>query len=127
MKPQPTIAVHDVRATSMWYQTVLGLTSGHGGQEYEQLLSGGEMVLQLHHWDAHEHPLLGVPEAGRVGNGVVLWFHESAISRVYALAQRQGAEIVTPLARNPLANHREFWMRDPNGYVIVVAGDYGDI
>jgi hypothetical protein len=35
---------------------VLGCESGHGGAEYEQILSRGEMVLQFHHWDAHEHP-----------------------------------------------------------------------
>jgi hypothetical protein len=37
VKPQPMIAVEDVEATSAWYQRVLGLKSGHGGLEYEQL------------------------------------------------------------------------------------------
>jgi hypothetical protein len=27
---------------------------------------------------------------------------------------------------NPLAHHREFWLRDPEGYIVVVAGSYGD-
>ena len=44
MKPQPMIAVRDVKATSAWYQRVLGFTSGHGGTEYEQLLFDREMV-----------------------------------------------------------------------------------
>ena len=29
MKPQPMIVVHDIEATSAWYQAVLGLRSGH--------------------------------------------------------------------------------------------------
>lgn len=31
------IAVTDVEAASRWFQDVLGLTSGHGGPEYDQL------------------------------------------------------------------------------------------
>jgi len=28
---------------------------------------------------------------------------------------------------NPNANHREVWLRDPEGYVVVLAGAYGDV
>ena len=28
---------------------------------------------------------------------------------------------------NPSANHREFWLRDPDGYVVVIAGPHGDL
>jgi hypothetical protein len=38
MRPQPLIAVADVEAGSRWFQQVLGLTSGHGGRNYEMLL-----------------------------------------------------------------------------------------
>ena len=48
MHPQPLIAVEDVEKTSLWYQTMLGLSSGHGGKEYEQLMFNQHMVLQLH-------------------------------------------------------------------------------
>ena len=127
MQPQPLIAVRDVQSTSQWYQRVLGLTSGHGGAEYEQLMSGEYLVLQLHHWDAHEHPNLGNPEDKPYGNGVVLWFYETAITAAYQRAVAAGAEVIEALKINPLANHREFWLRDPNGYVIVVAGSYSDL
>ena len=50
MHPQPLIAVRDVAASSRWYQALLGCTSGHGGPEYEQLVFGERMVMQLHHW-----------------------------------------------------------------------------
>jgi catechol 2,3-dioxygenase-like lactoylglutathione lyase family enzyme len=127
MKPQPMLAVHDVPASSAWYQRVLGLTSGHGGSEYERLLSGQELVLQLHEWDAPEHPNLGDPAKTPYGNGVVLWFHEPAVSAAFSRAVAEGAVVLEPLKVNPLANHREFWLRDPNGYTVVVAGDYGDV
>ena len=48
MYPQPLIAVADVEKTSQWYQTILGLESGHGGREYEQLLFEQHIVLQQH-------------------------------------------------------------------------------
>jgi catechol 2,3-dioxygenase-like lactoylglutathione lyase family enzyme len=127
VKPQPMIAVRDVKGTSAWYQKVLGLTSGHGGREYEQLLSKKEMVLQLHEWDAHEHPNLGDPTIEPHGNGVVLWFHEPDVLASYARAVRAAAIVLEPLALSRLANHREFWLQDPNGYKVVVAGNYGDI
>ena len=127
MKPQPMIAVHDVEGTSSWYQRVLGLRSGHGGPEYEQLLAGTEMVLQLHQWDAHEHPNLGDPAVRPYGNGLVLWFQEAAIAEAYARAVSAGAQVLQHITVNPLANHREFWLQDPNGYKVVVAGSYGDI
>lgn len=127
MSPQPMIAVHDVEASSRWYQAVLGLRSAHGGAEYEMLMDGDTMALQLHHWDAHEHPHLGDPQRQPYGNGTLLWFHEAAVDVAWQRAQVAGATVLEPLHINPLAQHREFWLRDPDGYVVVVSGAYGDI
>lgn len=127
MKAQPMIAVHDVPATSAWYQRVIGLASGHGGDVYEQLVADGEVVLQLHAWDTQEHPHLGDPSTMPLGNGVVLWFHDAAVARAYERALASGAEVLQALQVNPLAGHREFWLRDPNGYTLVVAGNHGDV
>jgi catechol 2,3-dioxygenase-like lactoylglutathione lyase family enzyme len=126
MFPQPLIAVHDVESTSAWYQAVLGFTSGHGGSDYEQLMSEGRMVMQLHRWGADEHPYLGRSELRPHGNGVVLWFLSSEVEHAYARAREAGAEVLEPIAINPNANHLEFWVRDPNGYIVVVAGHYGE-
>lgn len=71
--------MQDVTATSAWYQRVLGLTSGHGGAEYERLLADNELVLQLHRWDAHDHANVGDPALQAYGNGVVLWFHDADV------------------------------------------------
>jgi catechol 2,3-dioxygenase-like lactoylglutathione lyase family enzyme len=127
MKPQPMIAVADVAATSRWYQRVLGLASAHGGAEYEMLCSEGALVLQLHNWDADEHPHLGDPNMPPYGNGVLLWFKDESISGAYERAVAAGAHVLEPLKVNPLAQHREFWLRDPNGYTVVVSGPYGDL
>ena len=126
MLSQPMICVDDVPAASQWFQRVLGFTSGHGGAEYEQLMSDGALALQLHRWDAHEHPHLGDPSAAR-GNGAVLWFTSAQVEQDYARALQAGATVLETLHVNPLANHLEFWLREPNGYVVVVASAYGDL
>jgi hypothetical protein len=105
----------------------LGLRSGHGGPDYEQLVFDGRMVLQLHRWGVHDHPHLGDPTLGSNGNGVVLWFQTEDIERAFEQALAREAEILETLELNTNANHREFWLRDPDGYVLVVAGMYGDI
>lgn len=127
MHPQPLIAVADVEASRRWYRAVLGLESGHGGDDYEQLLAEGRMVLQLHRWDAHEHRHMGSPDAPARGNGMLLWFQDDAVDAAWARAGAHGAEVLEPLRENPNAHHREFWLRDPDGYVVVVAGAYGDL
>ncbi|UGQ44698.1 VOC family protein [Massilia endophytica] len=127
MQAQPLIAVSDVEASSRWYQSVLGLRSRHGGKEYEQLLWGDLMVLQLHRWGAHHHPHLGDPEKRPYGNGALLWFYtedfDEAVDRIAAA----GATVLEGPKENSNAQHREIWLRDPEGYVVVVAGPYGDV
>lgn len=135
MNPQPMITVHYVPASSRWYQAVLGLQSGHGGPEYEQLVFEGRTVLQLHHWGAHEHPHehshehphLGDPALRPYGNGAVLWFQTDAFDAAMARVRAHGAQVLEGPRVNPNAHHREVWLRDPDGYVVVVASAYGDL
>jgi hypothetical protein len=125
MQAQPLIAVRDVQASSQWYQRLLRCRSAHGGHEYERLVDpGGDLVLQLHAWDTHEHPHMGDP--GRpCGNGVLLQVDdfEAAVSRAHALP----AEVLEGPRVNPSANHREIWVRDLDGYVVVLASRHGDV
>lgn len=72
MRSQPLIAVHNVEVSSSWYQRLLDCQSGHGGTEYERLVDEGELILQIHHWDAHEHPHMGDPKSKPYGNGVLI-------------------------------------------------------
>ena len=131
MRAQPLIAVTDVAASSLWYQRLLGCRGNHGGSEYEQLVSGGQLVLQLHSFDAqHPHAPIGNRDDRPYGNGVLLWFEVDDFDSVVERAAAMGVEIVMPRHRNPPdgnggPNHWECWMRDPDGYVIVVASPYG--
>jgi predicted enzyme related to lactoylglutathione lyase len=132
-RPQTLLAVGDVEASSRWYQRLLGLRSDHGGPEYERLLSGDELVLQLHHRDTgHHHGRIGDP-AGGPGNGVLVWFGEVAdFDGVVARAAELGATTVRPPHRNPPEGqgngpgHREVWIGDPDGYTVVVASPDGE-
>lgn len=126
MYPQPLIAVADVEKTSQWYQTILGLESGHDGREYEQLLFEQRMVLQLHQWQAHDHSHIGDPKR-LIGNGVLLWFESNRFDEIVQKLQTHQIEILEGPKYNPNAHHREIWFKDLNGYTLVVASPYGDL
>ena len=125
MRLQPLICVHDVEASSRWYQRLLGCQSGHGGVEYERLVSHGELVLQLHRWDvAHQHGLLGDPSLKPYGNGVLLWFELDDFDAAVARAEEMKAEVIKPRHRSENA-HWECWLLDPDGYTIVLTSPFG--
>ena len=132
MRPQPLIAVADVEASSKWYQYLFGCQSDHGGKEYERLVFNGQLILQLHKWEVeHHHGPIGDPNAKPYGNGVLLWFEindfDSAVDRAIELK----ADIVMAPHRNPPEggggpDHRECWLRDLNGYTVVLASPDGE-
>lgn len=130
MKVQPMLQVEDVEAASSWYQAALGLVSGHGGPEYEMLFAGEPhttpLLLQLHRWNAHEHGFFGDADQPR-GNGCSLWFvvdDRAELDAVWARMQAVGAHVLEAPHWNPLAHHWEFAVRDPQGYVMIVASTY---
>jgi catechol 2,3-dioxygenase-like lactoylglutathione lyase family enzyme len=132
MRPQPLLAVSDVEAMSRWYQLLLGCKSAHGGPHYERLTAGGRLVLQLHHWDEeHHHGPVGDRRKRPYGNGVLLWFEIDDFDAAVARAAQLQAEIVLAPHRNPPdgrggPNHREVWLRDPEGYLVVLASPDGE-
>jgi len=124
MRPQPMIAVADVEAASRWYQQVLGAASGHGGAEYEQLLVDDRLILQLHRLEIeHHHGTIGDPERP-VGNGVALWFEASDFDATVRRIRAIAPTIVHDVHVNPNAAHREIWIRDLDGYLVVFAEPY---
>jgi catechol 2,3-dioxygenase-like lactoylglutathione lyase family enzyme len=132
MRAQPLICCTDVEASSRWYQQLLGLKSAHGGRNYEQLVRDGELVLQLHSFAVeHHHGAIGDPRDRPYGNGVLLWFETKDFDAVAARAAEMKVEIVLSRHRNPPddpnggPNHWEIWLRDPDGYTVVVASPYG--
>jgi len=131
MRPQPLIAVHDVEASSQWYQQLFGCQSAHGGPNYERLVVDGVLVLQLHHFAVEDHHgPIGDPNDRPYGNGVLVWFEVDDFDAAMARATALGAEIVLPRHRNPPSgeggpNHWECWLRDPDGYTVVIASPDG--
>lgn len=132
MRPQPLIAVADVEASSRWYQRLLGCQSAHGGKEYERLVRNGELILQLHDWSVeHHHAPIGDRDAKPYGNGVLLWFETDDFDGAVARAVEMGVQMIMEPHRNPPSgdggpNHRECWLRDPDGYVVVLASPDGE-
>jgi catechol 2,3-dioxygenase-like lactoylglutathione lyase family enzyme len=131
LRPQPLIAVSDVEASSRWYQNLLGCRSAHGGPEYERLVSDNALILQLHRWEIeHHHGPIGDPAVKPYGNGVLLWFEVDDFDAAVARAERMQAHVLMPRHRNPPAgdggpNHWEIWLRDPDGYTVVLASPDG--
>lgn len=130
MRSQPLICVRDVEASSRWYQRLLGCQSEHGGPQYERLVSPSGLLLQLHHWDVtHHHGPIGDPKLAP-GNGVLLWFEVSDFDDAVVRAAELRAEVVLPRHRNPPdgdggPNHWEIWLRDPDGYTLVLSSPDG--
>jgi catechol 2,3-dioxygenase-like lactoylglutathione lyase family enzyme len=131
MRPQPLISVSDVEASSRWYQRLLGCRSDHGGPVYERLVSKDRLILQLHKWEVeHHHGPIGDREARPYGNGVLLWFEIDDFDEAVVRASELNAEIVLPRHRNPPdgsggPNHWEIWLRDLEGYTVVLASPDG--
>ena len=126
MNIEPMITVNDVAASSRFYQEVLDAESGHGGDQYEQIVRNGALLLQLHHSDAHEHPHLhdgAVP----IGNGLLLYFRTDAFDASIDRVRRSGAEILEPPHVNECAGQRECMFLDPDGCKIVFASRFGDL
>ena len=127
MRPQLLLTVADVERSSRWYQRVLGVRSAHGGDEYERLVVGDDIVLQLHSWDVdHHHGELGDPALKPYGNGVLVWFETDEFDAAAVRARAAATEIVLDTHVNPNAQHREIWVRDPDGYVVVLASPDGE-
>ena len=117
------LQVHDVAASSRWYQSTLNMRSGHGGDEFEMLFDGDEFVLQLHRLDAHEHSILQSGIDGTRGAGVSLWFEaadRTAFDTLVEAARTAGVPMPEGPHWNPLAHHHEATLLDPDGYIVVI-------
>jgi hypothetical protein len=131
MRPQPLIAVTDVEGKQPMVSRLLGCRSNHGGSAYEQLVSNDQLVLQLQSFEVeHHHGSIGNRDDKPYGNGLLLWFEADDFEAVVQRSAEMGVDMVIPRHRNPPdgnggLNHWGCWMRDPDGYVVVIASPYG--
>ena len=126
---QPLIAVRDVRASSRWYGKLLAADSlpDHEHRDlYDRVFSSGRLILQLHAWDEEDHPNLVNANAAPHGHGVLLWFAVCDFDSTVDRARELGAEMILEPHFNPAPQHREMWLRDPDGYVVVIASPDGE-
>ncbi len=128
VEAQPLIAVRDVRASSRWYSELLGVSGSpeHPHRDfYDRLSSSGRIVLQLHAWDRENHPNLVNRAAAPPGHGVLLWFTVEDFEAAVERARSLGAEVIQDAHINPAPIQWELWLRDLDGYVVVLAGPVG--
>ena len=91
------------------------------------------LVLQLHHREVeHHHGRIGDPER-EVGNGVLLWFGDVADLRrgrgagpAAGRARRAATAPQPPEGQGNGPGHRELWIKDPDGYTVVIASPDGE-
>jgi catechol 2,3-dioxygenase-like lactoylglutathione lyase family enzyme len=123
MKSEPMIAVENVEKSSAWYAELLQLSSGHGGPYHDWLVDEyGQTQLHLHCWESDFYPTMDDASGGKVGHGLVLCFRVSEIDQPHARAQKLRAAIERTPFINDLTNQKECWLRDPDGYLIILCG-----
>lgn len=122
IRTETIIAVNDVKASANWYMALLGCSNTHpNGDVFDQLVdSDGTILLCLHRWGDHEHPTLRSADEGRAGNGLMLFFRVEAFDAVWERAQALGYQIDEEPHLNPFAGHREFALRDLDGYDVTI-------
>ncbi len=121
MKCYPMLFVRDVVASSRWYQQLFGLASAHGGDEFEMLVDGSDLVLTLHDRTIDEHHLPARPTDDTPGRGVLLYVTVEDVHAVHDRAVAMGGDVVEAPRENPKARAVEFSLRDPDGYAITVS------
>ncbi len=129
VRAQPLIAVRDARASSRWYRQLLAADSlpDHPHRDvYDRVQCDGRLILQLHAWDEEDHPNLTNADAAPAGHGVLIWFEVDHFDAVVDRARTLHAEVIQEPQINPNPQHREMWLRDPDGYVVVIASPDGE-
>jgi len=117
------IGVADVARSLNWYQSLFGQPESEPAHDYfgQVLDTDGTVLLCLHKWGAHEHPTLSSPGRAEPGNGLLLFFRvddfDEALSRARVLVSQLEEEPQT----NPATGTREFALRDPDGYYVMVS------
>jgi catechol 2,3-dioxygenase-like lactoylglutathione lyase family enzyme len=117
------IGVADVARSYHWYRTLFGQPESAPAHDYfgQILDTDGTVLLCVHKWGSHEHPTLANPDRAEPGNGLLLFFRvddfDEALSRGRSLVDRLEEEPQT----NPATGTREFALRDPDGYYVMVS------
>jgi catechol 2,3-dioxygenase-like lactoylglutathione lyase family enzyme len=119
----PIIGVSDVASSFKWYQSLFGQPATAPAHDYWGQIcdSDGTVLVCLHEWGSHDHPSLLSPDKAQPGNGLLLFFRvddfDTSLQRARALVTRLDEEPNV----NPATGTREFALRDPDGYHVMVS------
>lgn len=126
-KSQTLLTVDDVLRSTHWYAMLLQLqplsatSDDTHGNTYNRLYQDNLLVLQLHAWDEDAHPNMVERDKGPRGHGVLIWYEVSSFDEAVDRAQQLRAEIVSGPAINPNSGEHGIWLRDPDGYTVVLS------
>ncbi|MCT3763447.1 glyoxalase [Elizabethkingia anophelis] len=94
VRTETIIAVKNISASSVFYQRLLGCNSAHGGETFEIL---------------------------KDGNGLILFFRVSNISRILENAKNLHASIEKEIHYNENSLKNQFILRDPDNYYLIIS------
>ena len=117
------IAVADVAHSYGWYRLLFGQVPSTPAHDYFGQLrdDDGTVLLCLHQWGSHDHPTLASPERAEPGNGLLLFFRVDDFDAALARARGLGPELEEEPSINPATGTREFALRDPDGYYVMIS------
>lgn len=117
------IGVADVAKSFTWYQTLFGQPKTAPAHEFfGQILDpDGTVLLCLHQWGSHDHPTLASPGNAQPGNGLLLFFRVDDFDEALARARSLVVKLEEEVSVNPSTGTREFALRDPDGYYVMVS------
>ena len=78
-------------------------------------------MLCLHKWGAHEHPTLTSSDRAEPGNGLLLFFRVDDFDEALLRARALVSQLDEEPHPNPATGTREFALRDPDGYYVMVS------
>src|SRR5262249_37834549 len=81
----------------------------------------GTVLLCVHQWGAHEHPPLASRDHAEPGNGLLLFFRVDDFDETLLRARTLVARLEEEPDLNPNTGNREFALRDPDGYCVMVS------
>lgn len=117
------IGVADVARSFNWYQSLFGLPESAPAHDYfgQILDTDGTVLLCLHQWGAHDHPSLYSPDRAEPGNGLLLFFRVDDFDEALSRARTLVDQLEEEPQMNPATGTREFALRDPDGYYVMVS------
>ena len=117
----PVFLVSDIAATMRWYRAALGF-SGYAFPEsppyFFCILSKDDVQIFLQQLDGYRKPVVYDQREGGVWNA---YLQVQGVDDLFqAVSQRPDVTILEPLCHQDYGQ-TEFVIRDPNGYVLVLA------